>query len=88
MRYWEGIVPWEGGQALAQGAQRSCGCPWIPGSVQGQVGHWGLQQPGTVEDIPAHGRGGTGWALRSFPPQTILSSVILAHLKKQKRSRV
>ncbi|RLV88946.1 hypothetical protein DV515_00015147 [Chloebia gouldiae] len=24
--------------ALAQGAQRSCGCPWIPGSVQGQAG--------------------------------------------------
>ncbi|RMC11794.1 hypothetical protein DUI87_11920 [Hirundo rustica rustica] len=34
--YWEGIVPWEGGQALAQGAQSSCGCPWIPGSAQGQ----------------------------------------------------
>ncbi|NWH83906.1 TYW1 synthase, partial [Aegithalos caudatus] len=33
---------------LAQGAQSSCGCPWIPGSAQGQVGHWGLEQPGTV----------------------------------------
>jgi len=30
------------------------GCP-IPGSVQGQVG-WGFEQPGLVEDVPAHGR--------------------------------
>ncbi|TRZ05718.1 hypothetical protein HGM15179_021389 [Zosterops borbonicus] len=40
---------------MAQGAQRSCGCPWIPGSVQGQVGG-GLEQPGIVEGVPAHGR--------------------------------
>ncbi|XP_051631385.1 uncharacterized protein LOC127464952 isoform X2 [Manacus candei] len=66
--YWEGILPWEGGQALAQVAQRSCGCPWIPGSVPGQVGR-GLEQPGTVESVPAHGRGGTGWALRSLHPK-------------------
>jgi len=43
----------EGGEALAQVAQRSCGCP-LPGSVQGQVG-WGFEQPGLVEG--AHGRG-------------------------------
>jgi len=41
------------GEALAQVAQRSCGCP-LPGSVQGQVG-WGFQQPGLVEGVPAHG---------------------------------
>jgi len=35
--------------------QRSCGCP-LPGSVQGQVG-WSSEQPGLVEDVPAHGRG-------------------------------
>ena len=35
-------------------AQRSCDCPWIPGSAQGQVGHWGLEQPGTVEGVHAH----------------------------------
>jgi len=46
---------YEGGEALAQVAQRSCGCP-LPGSVQGQVG-WGFEQPGVVEDVPAHGRG-------------------------------
>ena len=51
---WAGIVPWEGEQALAQGAQRSCGCSWIPGSAQGQAGHWGLEQPGIVEGIPVH----------------------------------
>ncbi|XP_063271618.1 P2X purinoceptor 6 isoform X2 [Prinia subflava] len=44
MGYWERIVPWEGGQALAQGAQSSCGCPWIPGNAQGQAGQ-GLEQP-------------------------------------------
>lgn len=37
MAYWEGIVPWEGGEALALGAQRSCGCP-ILGSVLGWMG--------------------------------------------------
>jgi len=32
----------------------------LPGSVQGQVG-WSSEQPGLVEDVPAHGRGvGTG----------------------------
>ena len=45
----------EGGEALAQVAQRSCGCP-LPASVQGQVG-WSSEQPGLVEDVPAHGRG-------------------------------
>ena len=35
MRYWEEILSCEGGEVLAQVAQRS-GCA-IPGSVQGQV---------------------------------------------------
>ena len=52
-------------------AQRSCGC-LLPGSVQGQVG-WSSEQPGLVEDVPAHGRGGgTRWSLRSLPTLTIL----------------
>ena len=37
----------EGDEALAQVAQRSCGCP-LPGRVQGQVGR-GSEQPGLVE---------------------------------------
>jgi len=45
----------EGGETLAQVAQRSSGGP-IPGNIQGQVG-WGSEQPGLVEDVPAHGRG-------------------------------
>jgi len=45
----------EGGEALAQVAQRSCGCP-LPGSVQGQVRR-GFEQLGLVEGVPAHGRG-------------------------------
>jgi len=45
----------EGGEALAQVAQRSCGCP-LPGRVQGQAG-WSSEQPGLVEGVPAHGRG-------------------------------
>ena len=28
----------------------------VPSLVQGQVG-WGFEQPGLVEDVPAHGRG-------------------------------
>jgi len=49
------ILWYEGGEALAQVAQRSYGCP-LPGSVQGQVG-WGFEQPELVGSIPSHGRG-------------------------------
>lgn len=38
----------EGAEALAQSAQKSCGCLWIPESVPDQVG-WGLEQLGIVE---------------------------------------
>uniref|UniRef100_A0A8D2MGZ3 Uncharacterized protein n=1 Tax=Zonotrichia albicollis TaxID=44394 RepID=A0A8D2MGZ3_ZONAL len=31
--------------------ESSCGCPWIPASVQGQAGQ-GLEQPGAVEGVP------------------------------------
>jgi len=55
MRYKEEILYCEGGEALAQVAQRSCGCP-LPGSVQGQAGR-GFEHPGLVEGVPAHGRG-------------------------------
>ena len=54
---------YKGGEALAQVAQRSCGCP-LPGSVQGKV-WWDFEQPGLVEGVPAHGRGiGTKWSLK------------------------
>ena len=43
VRHWEQV------------AQRSCDCR-IPGGVQSQVG-WSSEQPGLVEDVPAHGRG-------------------------------
>jgi len=51
----EEILYYKGGEALEQLAQRSCSCP-LPGSVQGQT-EWGFEQPGLVEDVPAHGRG-------------------------------
>jgi len=44
----------EGGETLAQVAQRDCRCP-IPGNIQGQVGR-GFEQPELVEDVPAHCR--------------------------------
>jgi len=40
---------------LGQVAQRSCGFS-LPGGVEGQVG-WRFEQPGLVEDDPAHGMG-------------------------------
>jgi len=55
MRCKKEILYSEGGVALAQVAQRSCGCP-LPGRVQGQVGR-GSEQPGLVEGVPAPGRG-------------------------------
>jgi len=53
--YKKEILYCEDGEALAQVAQRSCGCP-LPGIVQGQVGE-DIEQPGLVEGVPAHGRG-------------------------------
>ena len=52
----EEILPWEGGEVLAQGAQRSCGCS-MPGSIQGQVGG-ALEQPGLEQmSLPMAGGG-------------------------------
>jgi len=45
----------EGGETLAQVAQRGGRCP-IPGNIQGQVGQ-GSEQPDPAEDVPAHCRG-------------------------------
>jgi len=44
-----------GGETLERVALRGGGGP-IPGSIQGQVG-LGSEQPGLVEDVPAHCRG-------------------------------
>ncbi|KAJ7423477.1 hypothetical protein WISP_33736 [Willisornis vidua] len=54
-RYQEKILYCEDGQALAQVAQSSCGCP-ITESVQGQFGQ-DFGQPGPVEGVRAHGSG-------------------------------
>jgi len=56
MRYKEEILCYESSEALEQVARRSCACP-VTGNVQGQAG-WGFEQPGLVEGVPAHGRGG------------------------------
>lgn len=45
----------EGGEAVAQAAQRGCECPTSSGG-QGQVG-WGPGQPELVAGKPAHSRG-------------------------------
>ena len=64
MKRWEiqirqGKVFTEGGEALAQAAQRGCGCH-IPGGVHSQVG-WGPGQPVPMPNLmvgnPAHSRG-------------------------------
>jgi len=61
----------EGGETLEQIAQRSSGGP-IPGNTQGHVG-WGSEQPGLVEDVPAHSRGvGLQDLQRFLPTQSIL----------------
>ena len=49
----------EGGEALGQVAQRTCGCP-IPGGIRGQAG-WGFEHPAIERGVPAYSRGiGTG----------------------------
>jgi len=70
----------EGGEALAQVAQRSCGCP-LPGSVQGQAGQ-GFEQPGLVEGVPAHGRGVRLDDLQGpFQPKPFCNSVICVAMR-------
>ncbi|NXM17714.1 VPS16 protein, partial [Ploceus nigricollis] len=46
-----------------------CGCPWIPGSAQGQAGLRGLDPPG-ISGVVMDGVG-VGWDLRSLPTQPI-----------------
>ena len=77
MGYWEEIPPCEGSGALEQGAQRSFSCPWISGSVQGQVG-WSLEQLGIVGGVPVHGRGLElgEFRLPSNPNDSVIHSVI------------
>ena len=53
-RYKEEIFYHEGGGTLEQIAQRVSEGP-IPGNIQSQAGQ-GSEQPGLVEDIPAHCR--------------------------------
>jgi len=66
----------KGGEALAQVAQRRCGCP-LPGSVQGQAG-WGFEQPGLVEGVPAHGKEiGIDYMPGPFQPKPFYDSVIV-----------
>jgi len=61
----------EGGETLAQVAQRGRRCP-IPGNIQGQVG-WGSKHPDPVEDVHAHCREvGLDGLQRSLPTQTTL----------------
>jgi len=55
MRAKEEILYAEGGEALAQVAQRSCRCP-MPGTIPSQVGQ-GSEQPGLVKGVPADCRG-------------------------------
>jgi len=74
LRYKQEILHYEGGEALEQVVQRSCGCP-LPGSVQGQAG-WGFEQPGVVEGdlkdhlvpTPCHG----------FQPKPFFDTVIIS----------
>jgi len=55
-------------------AQRSC--------VQRQVG-WSFEQPGLVEGVPVHGRGGgIRWSVRSLPTQTILWFYVLGNCRR------
>lgn len=68
----------QGTNALAQIAQRSCGCP-TPGGTRGQEG-WGRGKPELAEGDPVHGREGGGgwtwWSLSCLPPQNILGEQI------------
>jgi len=74
--YREELVYAEGGETLAQVAQRGGRCP-IPGTIPGQVG-WGSEHPDLVGDVPAHGRGLDWMALKGpFPTKPVCDSMIL-----------
>jgi len=70
-RFKEEIFYNEGGEILAELAQRGGQCP-IPGNTQDQVGR-GSEHPDPGEDVPAHCRGfGPDGLGRSLPTQPIL----------------
>lgn len=56
IRYKEEIPYYEGGKALEQASQRSCGNP-NPGSVQNQIGQCFEQSDNLVGSFPAYGKG-------------------------------
>ena len=69
MELW--TTPEGGGPTLEWVAQRGSGGP-IAGNIQGQVGR-GSEQPGVLQDVPAHCRGvGLDDLERSLPTQSIL----------------
>ena len=71
-----GIFCAEGGETLAQVAQRGGRCP-VPGNIQGQVGQ-GSEQPDLVEDVPAHCRGvGLDGLSCPFQPKLFYDSMIM-----------
>ena len=72
----------EGGETLAQDAQRGGRCP-VPGDIQDQAG-WGSEHPDPVEAVPARCRG-VGWVASEgpFPPRPFCDSVILIQLLSQ-----
>uniref|UniRef100_A0A8C5INU3 Zinc finger MYND domain-containing protein 12 n=1 Tax=Junco hyemalis TaxID=40217 RepID=A0A8C5INU3_JUNHY len=68
--YWDKSFPGRVGSP-GTGAHSSCGCPWIPGSAQGQAG-WGLQM-----SLPW----GLRSAVKSFTSQTIPWLCVLHSIK-------
>ena len=86
-RYKEELFYDEGGEALAQVAQRGCRYP-IPGNIQGEVGR-GSEQPDLVEDVPAHSRGvGLADLLRCpFQPKLFYDSMNPHRLGTHSRER-
>ena len=67
---------------LAQVAQRGSRCS-IPGNIPGQVGR-GSEQPGLIEDVPAH-CGGVGLdGLWGAPPMHSKNSWVVKKRQKHK----
>lgn len=77
-------VIYECGGALEQVVQRTCGCSWISGSVQGEVG-CGSEQPVIAGGVPAQGKGWNKMVFRvtSNPNHPVITSLVVEKAEKQ-----
>ena len=71
MGSWAGIVPWQGGQGWHRVPRAAVAAPGSLAVPKARLDP-GAGAAWDSGSCPCHGRGGTGWALRSLQTQTVM----------------